>query len=165
MSDTEAAVVLTLPDGSTQEVDSGTTALEIAQGIGERLARDAIGAELDGELIDLRLPLESGGRFRILTGKNPESGDFIRHSAEHVMADAVKRLWPEVELDVGEGVGPLGDAVIVGIDEGIDDPVDPEGLPLVEHAGREAPTDLAAEPAERSSFFHVRILSTAPQAR
>ena len=43
----------------------------------------------------------SGGAFRIFTAKSPEAGEFIRHSAEHVLADAVKRLWPEAQIDVG----------------------------------------------------------------
>ncbi len=66
-----------------------------------RLAKDAVGAELDGEKVDLRPPLGRGGAFRIFTAKSPEAGEFVRHSAEHVLADAVKRLWPETEIDVG----------------------------------------------------------------
>ena len=69
--------------------------------IGPRLAKDAVGAELDGRKVDLRLPLREGGPFRIFTVKSPEAGEFVRHSAEHVLADAVKRLWPEVEIDAG----------------------------------------------------------------
>jgi len=94
-------VQLTLPDGTVREVPSGTTPLEVAASIGPRLAKDAVGAELDGKKVDLRLPLRQGGAFRIFTVKSPEAGDFIRHSAEHVLADAVKRLWPEVEIDAG----------------------------------------------------------------
>ena len=101
MNQSDSMIALTLPDGSVQEVSRGTTPLEVAAGIGERLARDAVGAELDGQLVDLRLPLERDGRFRVITTKSPEAGIFIRHSAEHVMADAVKRLWPEVEIDAG----------------------------------------------------------------
>jgi threonyl-tRNA synthetase len=95
------AIGLTLPDGSVRSVPPGTTPLEVAAGIGPRLAKDAVGAELDGKKIDLRLPLHKGGAFRIFTTKSPEAGEFVRHSAEHVMADAVKRLWPEVEIDAG----------------------------------------------------------------
>jgi len=90
-----------LPDGSVREVPPGTTSLEVARSIGPRLAQDAVGAELDGTTVDLRTPLARGGAFRIFTTRSPEAGDFIRHSAEHVLADAVKRLWPEVEIDVG----------------------------------------------------------------
>src|SRR5205085_3110110 len=82
-------------------VPPGTTPLEVAASIGPRLAKDAVGAELDGRKIDLRLPLREGGGFRLFTVKSPEAGEFIRHSAEHVLADAVKRLWPEAEYDAG----------------------------------------------------------------
>ena len=101
MTDNESTIVLTLPDGSTQDVVRGTTPLEVATGIGERLARDTVGAELDGELIDIRLPMQKGGSFRLITSRDPEAGVFIRHSAEHVMADAVQRLWPGTEIDAG----------------------------------------------------------------
>ncbi len=101
MCPSDSTIALTLPDDSVREVPFGTTPLEVAAEIGPRLAHDAVGAELEGELVDLRFPLQQGGRFRIFTVKNPESGEFIRHSAEHVMADAVKRLWPEVEIDAG----------------------------------------------------------------
>ncbi len=92
---------LTLPDGSVRTVPAGTTPLEVALSIGPRLAKDAVGAELDGQRIDLRLPLREGRRVPLFTVKSPEAGDFIRHSAEHVLADAVKRLWPEAEYDAG----------------------------------------------------------------
>jgi len=95
------AIRLTLPDGSVRTVPPGTTPLEVAASIGPRLAKDAVGAELDGHKIDLRQPLHASGAFRLFTVKSPEAGELIRHSAEHVLADAVKRLWPEVEIDVG----------------------------------------------------------------
>ncbi len=95
------SIQLTLPDGSIREVSKGTTPLEVAAAIGPRLAQDAIGAELDGGVVDLRTPLDRSGAFRLFTSKSPESGDFLRHSAEHVLADAVRRLWPEVEIDAG----------------------------------------------------------------
>ncbi len=95
------AISLTLPDGSVRTVPSGTTPLEVAASIGPRLAKDAVGAELGGQKVDLRHPLRESGVFRLFTVKSPEAGEFIRHSAEHVLADAVKRLWPEAEIDVG----------------------------------------------------------------
>jgi len=95
------AIRLTLPDGSVRSVPSGSTPLDVAAGIGPRLAKDAVGAEIDGRKVDLRQPLHADGAFRIFTTKSPEAGEFIRHSAEHVLADAVKRLWPEVEIDAG----------------------------------------------------------------
>lgn len=101
MSHASEMIELTLPDGSVRQVAAGTTALEVAAQIGPGLAKAAIGAEISERLIDLREPLRQGGSFRLFTGKNPEAGQFIRHSAEHVMADAVKRLWPEAEIDAG----------------------------------------------------------------
>src|SRR5437588_7321339 len=101
MATTTEALRLTLPDGSVREVTPGTTPLEVAAAIGPRLARDAVGAELDGRRVDLRQPLASGGSFRIFTVQSPEAGELLRHTAEHVLADAVKRLWPETEIDVG----------------------------------------------------------------
>ncbi len=101
MQTTTEVLHLTLPDGSVRTVPSGTTPLDVAAAIGPRLAKDAVGAELDGRKIDLRLPLTEGGAFRIFTVKSPEAGEFVRHSAEHVLADAVKRLWPEAEYDAG----------------------------------------------------------------
>jgi threonyl-tRNA synthetase len=101
MNQSQSTIALTLPDGSTHDVARGTTPLEVAAGIGERLARDTVGAELDGELVDIRLPMQDGGRFRLITTRDAEAGVFIRHSAEHVMADAVQRLWPGTEIDAG----------------------------------------------------------------
>ncbi len=98
---TAAAISLTLPDGSVRAVAPGTTPLAVAASIGPRLAKDAVGAELDGRRVDLRQPLAEGGAFRIFTTKSPEAGDFVRHSAEHVLADAVKRLFPEAQVDAG----------------------------------------------------------------
>ncbi|HVR29711.1 MAG TPA: threonine--tRNA ligase [Thermoanaerobaculia bacterium] len=94
-------ISLVLPDGKSLTLPRGSTPLDAARSIGARLADAAVGAELEGGDVDLRQPLLGGGRFRVFTAKDPEAGRFVRHSAEHVMADAVKRLWPEVEIDVG----------------------------------------------------------------
>jgi len=101
MSSEAPVISLILPDGSEREVAVGTTPAEVAASIGPGLARDAVGASLDGDLVDLRTPLSSGGQFRLFTVGKPEAGPFIRHTAEHVLADAVKRLWPDTEIDVG----------------------------------------------------------------
>lgn len=94
-------VSLRLPDGTVREVETGSTALDVARSIGPRLAKAAVGALLDGAPLDLRQPLARGGDFRLLTAKDAEAGEFLRHSAEHVLADAVKRLWPDAEYDAG----------------------------------------------------------------
>src|SRR5258706_16221832 len=87
-------VQLELPDGTRMSVPSGTTSREVAQRIGAGLGKAALAGELDGALVDLRAPLRAGGRFRVITVRHPEGGQVIRHSAEHVMADAGKRLLP-----------------------------------------------------------------------
>ncbi len=92
---------LTLPDGSQRRFPAGVTPLEVARTVGERLAQAAVAGELDGSLVDLRAPLTRSGRFRILTVQDPEAGPVIRHSAEHVMADAVERLFPGTIIDAG----------------------------------------------------------------
>ncbi len=83
------------------EVASGTTVLDVAKGIGAGLARNALAGRFDGKLIDLRTALDQDGALEIVTDKDPAAGEVIRHSAEHVMADAVKQLWPKVQIDVG----------------------------------------------------------------
>jgi threonyl-tRNA synthetase len=92
---------VSLPDGSAREFLPSTTVLEVAEAIGPRLARDTIAGMVDGQLVDLRTPITSDSDLRIVTAKDSEAGDVIRHSAEHVLADAVKRLWPGTPIDAG----------------------------------------------------------------
>jgi threonyl-tRNA synthetase len=94
-------IVLRLPDGSERTVAAGTTPLEVARTIGPRLAAAAVAGELDGAIVDLRAPLPRSGAFRVLTAKDKEAGLVIRHSAEHVLADAVERLFPGTIIDAG----------------------------------------------------------------
>jgi len=94
-------IKLILPDGSVKEVPAGTTPLDVARSVGERLAAAAVAGELDGEIVDLRAPIGRPGRFRVLTPRDPEAGAVIRHSAEHVLADAVERLFPGTIIDAG----------------------------------------------------------------
>ncbi len=90
-----------LPDGKTLAVAVGSTVLDVARTIGAGLARAALAGRIDGRLADLRTPLEADAAIEIVTGKDPQAGEVIRHSAEHVMADAVKRLFPNAQVDVG----------------------------------------------------------------
>ncbi len=94
-------VQVSLPDGSAREFSAGVTVLGVAEAIGPRLARDTVAGLVDGRLVDLRTPLTTDVNLRIVTTKDPEAGDVIRHSAEHVLADAVKRLWPGTPIDAG----------------------------------------------------------------
>ena len=92
---------VSLPDGSAREFSAGVTVLEVAEAIGPRLARDTVAGLVDERLVDLRTPLTTDVSLRIVTTKDSEAGDVIRHSAEHVLADAVKRLWPGTPIDAG----------------------------------------------------------------
>jgi threonyl-tRNA synthetase len=94
-------IKLTLPDGSVKEFPEGATPLEVARSVGERLAAAAVAGELDGEIVDLRAPIGRSGKFRVLTPRDPGVGIVIRHSAEHVLADAVERLFPGTIIDAG----------------------------------------------------------------
>jgi len=94
-------IQIRLPDGKTLTMPAGSTPLAVAERIGSGLARAALGARIDGELVDLRAPIESDTAIEIVTARDPEGAQIIRHSAEHVMADAVKRLHPEAQIDVG----------------------------------------------------------------
>jgi threonyl-tRNA synthetase len=97
----EPNIELKLPDGTRMQVPEGTTPLDVARQIGPGLAGAALAARLEDRWVDLRAPLLEGGAFRIVTAKDPDGGEVILHSAEHVMADAVKRLWPGTQIDVG----------------------------------------------------------------
>src|SRR6202045_3947060 len=94
-------IQVTLPDGSQQEVPRGTTPAEIARKISQGLAREALVARVDGELIDLSRPLEENASLKILTSKDPESLQVFRHSAAHLLAAAVLELFPDVKLGIG----------------------------------------------------------------
>ncbi len=94
-------VRVSLPDGSEREFPAGTTVVQVAAAIGPRLARDTVAGLVNGRLVDLRTPLSADAELRIVTTKDPEAGEVIRHSAEHVLADAVKRLWPGTPIDAG----------------------------------------------------------------
>ncbi len=91
-----------LPDGRTLSVPTGATVLDVAREIGAGLARAALAGRIEGELVDLRAPLRDDvARLEIVTAKDPQGALVIRHSAEHVMADAVKRLFPAAQVDAG----------------------------------------------------------------
>jgi threonyl-tRNA synthetase len=97
-------VTITLPDGSTKTVPAGTTLRDIAAGIGPRLAKDALAGKLDGRLVDLATPLKSDAKVEIVTPKSPEALDLYRHSTAHLTANAVKRLFPTVQIGIGPAI-------------------------------------------------------------
>src|SRR5687767_12630807 len=96
-----SSITVTLPDGSQQQVAQGATPLDIAKSISPRLADDAVGARVNGNMVDLTRPLESDATLQILTSKNPEALEVYRHSTAHLLALAVQQLFPEVKLGIG----------------------------------------------------------------
>jgi threonyl-tRNA synthetase len=92
-----------LPDKSFKEFDHEPTILEVAQSIGPKLAQAALGGIVNGdsEPADVRAHLKDGDQLRILTSKDEESLDVVRHSSAHVMAQAVQEIWPEVKVTIG----------------------------------------------------------------
>ncbi len=94
-------ITLTLPDKSVKTFPEGTTPLEVAKSIGAGLAKASLAGKLDGKWLDLRQPMNKSGAFEIVTDKHPQASEVIRHSAEHVLAQAVKKLWPKTQVDVG----------------------------------------------------------------
>ncbi len=97
-------VTLTLPDGSTKTVPSGTTLAEVAAAIGPRLAKDALAGKLDGKLVDLATRVRSDAKIEIVTARSPEALDLYRHSTAHLTANAVKRLFPTVQIGIGPAI-------------------------------------------------------------
>jgi len=95
-------VRVTLPDGSVREVEAGTTARAVAEGIGAGLARAALAARVDGVVWDLDRPIERDVSLSILTDRDPDALEVLRHSAAHVLATAVRDLFP----GAGIGFGP-----------------------------------------------------------
>jgi threonyl-tRNA synthetase len=94
-------IQITLPDGAKRDVPRGTTAADVAREISPRLAKEALVARTNGELIDLSRPLDHTTTLSILTAKDPEALQVFRHSAAHLLAAAVLELYPNVKLGIG----------------------------------------------------------------
>jgi len=94
-------VTITLPDGSTRNFDSPVTVLQVAESIGAGLARAALAGKVDDKTVDTSFLLESDAALSILTSRDTEGLDVIRHSCAHLMANAVKNLFPAVQVTIG----------------------------------------------------------------
>lgn len=120
-------ITITFPDGNAKDFDKGITGEEIAQSISPGLRRQALAITLDDQFIDLRQPLEEGGKIEIITYKNEEGIDIMRHSTAHTMAQAIKRLYGNVKF----GVGPvIEEGFYYDID--MEESLTPEDLPKIE---------------------------------
>ena len=97
-------VKIVLKDGSVREVDKGTTVYDIAKQISEGLARVAIGGEMEGNLVDLSFPIVKDCQLSILRFEDEDGKEFFRHTSSHILAQAVKRLYPGTKLAIGPAI-------------------------------------------------------------
>ena len=131
-----SVVRLTLPDGSVRELPSGSSGLDLARQIGPGLAKAALAVRVDGEIRDLERPIETDASVSIMTDRDPDALGLLRHSAAHVLATAVRTIFPKA----GIGFGPA-------IDDGfyydfeVPRPFTPEDLDRIETVMR----DIAAK--------------------
>jgi threonyl-tRNA synthetase len=121
------AIRVTLPDGSQREAPAGTTARQVAEAIGPGLARAALAARVHGEIWDLDRPLESDASIAILTERDPEALELLRHSSAHILATAVRELFPSAGIGFGP---PIEDGFYY--DFQVDRPFTPEDLERLE---------------------------------
>ncbi|MFO7273725.1 MAG: threonine--tRNA ligase [Bacillota bacterium] len=122
-----SVVHVTLPDGSVREYPRGITIAEAVAQIGRGLAKAALAAKVDGRLVDLSAKLEKDCTLQVLTFKDEEGREVFRHTSTHIMAQAVKRLFPEAKLTVGP---PLENGFYYDFD--LPRPLTPEDLEKIE---------------------------------
>ena len=150
-------VTITLPDGSSRSVSSGTPVRDVAAEISPGLAKAAYAAIVNGKLVDLSYPVEQDSAVRIVTDKNPEALTLLRHSTAHLMAAAVTNLFPGAQC----GIGPATDEGFF-YDFIVDRPFVPEDLEAIEQKMRDlAQQDLPYERQmwrrdEAKAFFAQR---------
>lgn len=96
-------ISIILPDNSVKNFDHEPTVLEVANSIGPRLAKETLGGIVNNgkEVEDLRYVLKNNDKLKIITSKDPQGLEVIRHTAAHVMAQAVQELWPDVKVTIG----------------------------------------------------------------
>ncbi|NNC57431.1 MAG: threonine--tRNA ligase [Woeseiaceae bacterium] len=95
---------ITLPDRSERHYDAATNGAEIAASIGKSLARDAVAVRVDGALWDLTREIDHDAQIEILTRDSDEGLELLRHDAAHVLAEAVKELWPDTQVTIGPAI-------------------------------------------------------------
>jgi threonyl-tRNA synthetase len=120
-------ISVSLPDGSVKELDQGATVHDLAASIGAGLAKASIAGKVDEHLVDLNAPLPNDAKVEIITEKSPEALEIIRHSTSHLMAQAVKQLFPKTKVTIGP-------AIENGFyyDFDVDAPFSPEDLEKIE---------------------------------
>ena len=97
-------VAIKLPDGSIMNMESGVNGVDIAEKISSNLAKAALAITVNGKTQDLSTPITTDATVTIITGKDKEGLQIIRHSCSHVMAQAVKELWYDVQVTIGPAI-------------------------------------------------------------
>lgn len=121
------SIKVTLPDGSVREAAPGTTVAEFVASIGKGLAKAALAAKVNGRVVGLTHTLQEDCSLVVLTFKDADGREVFRHTSTHIMAQAIKRLFPEAKLTVGP---PLEDTFYYDVD--MPRPLTPEDLPKIE---------------------------------
>ncbi|TFB24991.1 threonine--tRNA ligase [Filobacillus milosensis] len=120
-------IQIQFPDGNSKEFPKGTTTEEIASSISSGLKKQSLAGKFNNEMVDLRTPLNEDGHIQIITYRDEEGVEVLRHSTAHLMAQAIKRLYPNVKL----GVGPvIENGFYYDID--MEETITPEDLPKIE---------------------------------
>ncbi|RII31720.1 MAG: threonine--tRNA ligase [Geobacter sp.] len=146
---------ISLPDGSIRELPVGATVSDLAASIGAGLAKAAIAGKINGALVDLSAQLSNGANVEIITEKSLEALEIIRHSASHLMAQAVKELFPKAKVTIGP-------AIESGFyyDFDVDTSFTPEDLERIEAKMAElAAADLKIERSELSSSDAIKMFT------
>ena len=123
---------VTLPDGSILQIDDGSTVMQLAEQIGPGLARVAVAAKFNGQLLDLSTPINRQATVQIITPKDDQGLEVMRHSCAHVMAEAICSIWPETKLVYGPVVE---DGFYYDID--LDEPIRPTDFERIEEKMRQ----------------------------
>jgi len=97
-------ITVTLPDGAKKSFPSGVTGMDVAMSIGEGLAKAAIAISINGELRDITREIETDAKISIITGRDEDGLEIIRHDTAHIMAEAVQELYPETQVTIGPSI-------------------------------------------------------------
>lgn len=152
------SITITLPDGSEREYRDGVTGFDIAADIGSRLAKAAVAVTVDGNMYDLHRPLTENAAVSVVTENSEAGRHVIRHSAAHIMAQAVLRLFPKAKFAIGPAIN---DGFYY--DFQVDDPFTPEDLARIEQEMREiVAADQSFDRGELSIDEALEIFSDQP---
>lgn len=121
-------IKITFPDGAVKEFESGITTSEIAESISKSLAKKALAGKVNGQLIDLSRPIEEDASIEIVTPDHEDALGLVRHSAAHLMAQAMRRLYPNIHF----GVGPAIDSGFYYDTDNGENQISAEDLPAIE---------------------------------